>query len=61
MAGAADRVKILRARRGVEDSPTVLVGNHLIAVAMQDQERDFDLSDFFQIVVTSLEQRSNWQ
>ena len=39
VAGAADRVEILRARRGVKNSPTVVVGNHFIAVAMQDQER----------------------
>src|SRR3990167_4652215 len=58
MVRAADRIELFRAGSRVEDLFPLFEGDDLVPISMQDQDWDFDFSDFLHRVVAGAEKGS---
>ena len=59
VSGALNRVELLGFGSGGKNALTLIERHDLITIAVKDQDRRFDLFDFFEIVVLRLQERAN--
>jgi hypothetical protein len=59
MTGAGDRVKLLRPGRGFEYLAALAERDHIVPVAVNNEQRGPDVSDFFHDVLAGSEQRAD--